>query len=132
MQWIAGVLAGLKALNPLKLARRNIELETKDAQREQELLAVQDKLRKADSALQQKATTHITPRGYLRQDGDETAYCATCFQTKIGILVSLEPPERWNGGVRRCCPVCFRVYWDEPETQTRGAVYLGRYARRRR
>jgi hypothetical protein len=38
-------------------------------------------------------------------DGDKGPYCQACYDGKLRRLVALSPPEDWNGGIRRYCPV---------------------------
>lgn len=37
--------------------------------------------------------------------GDKGPYCQACYDGKFHRLVALSPPEDWNGGIRRFCPV---------------------------
>jgi hypothetical protein len=127
MNWLTGAIAAARNLHPFKLVRRNLELETENAEVRRENLALRDKVRKAESTLKQRSEMSLSSSGYYTQGRDSTAYCATCFQTKE-TLVSLEPPERWNGGVRRNCPACGRSYWDQPQKPAEATFYSPRMA----
>jgi hypothetical protein len=82
-----------------------------------------DQLRSALDALE-KAQAE---RPELRQFGDTNYYyvgskgpfCQACYD-KDGKLVGLLPPENWNRGVRRECPVC-NDYFYEKRMDFRGA-----------
>jgi hypothetical protein len=38
--------------------------------------------------------------------GDKGPYCQACYDNpKVNRLVAMSPPENWNGGIRRYCPV---------------------------
>ena len=40
-------------------------------------------------------------------------FCQACFDGKTGKLVALSPPEDWNRGVRRQCPVCKDYFYEK-------------------
>ena len=48
---------------------------------------------------------------YYFLSDDDGPYCQRCYD-KNEKLVKLPPPENWNGGLRRDCPVCDVTFWD--------------------
>jgi len=109
VRWTEVGRALLRNINVFRLVPRLLELQEENAELRRSNLELQEKLQKA----RRQAGTRLSPRGYRYQDGDETPICATCFETKQ-LPVTLTPPQPWHGGVRRVCPVCGRIYWDEP------------------
>lgn len=109
MSWFALLVSTAKSLNPFHV----LKLEEENAQLRRDKLALEKELQKAQAKLQDKADLIRSPKGYCFFAADPTPFCATCYETK-DIRVSLEPPEEWNGGIRRNCPSCGRSYWDEP------------------
>jgi hypothetical protein len=76
--------------------------------------------------------THQPPVPKIRQvgavnyyfvPGEEEPYCQPCYDGKLKSLVRVSPPETWNGGQRRHCPVC-HIYFQETKS-TDGPVRLG-------
>ena len=55
--------------------------------------------------------------------GDKGPYCQACYDGKLRRLVALSPPEDWNNGIRRYCPV-HEGYVYEKEMQY-GVMRLG-------
>lgn len=54
--------------------------------------------------------------------GDEGPFCQPCYVGK-GKLVTLLPPENWNGGVRRECTVCGEFFYEK--RMDRSPIRLG-------
>jgi hypothetical protein len=44
--------------------------------------------------------------------GDKGPYCQPCYDDK-GKSVALSPPEDWNNGIRRECPVCKEYFYEK-------------------
>jgi hypothetical protein len=64
----------------------------------------------ADSSKRNKRIDRI---GYILFDGDDTPYCATCYEF-YDKRISLTPDEVFLKGIRKVCPLCSRNYWKVP------------------
>ena len=54
---------------------------------------------------------------------EEGPYCQPCYDGKSKSLVGVSPPEAWNGGQRRHCPVCHSIYQETKSAD--GPIRLG-------
>jgi hypothetical protein len=106
MPWLSYVVAFAKNLNPFKA----VKLEIENPQLQRDKIALEQQIAK----LLERDEIKCTAPGYVHVGSGSIAYCATCYETKNQQLVSLEPRERWSGGVRRMCPSCRREYCDQP------------------
>ncbi len=58
--------------------------------------------------------------------GEKGPYCQPCYDLKRK-LMTLTPPQDWNGGTRRRCEVCKEYFYEKPMDFRQGQIkpYMG-------
>jgi hypothetical protein len=102
----------IKQYNNIELNRKIINLEREIADLQSANRKLEDELIEAKSDLAKRAAMHYRAP-YYWQDGDETPFCAKCWEGKDNLPVHLPAPERVFAGIVRKCHHCKTDFWEE-------------------
>lgn len=139
MQILNNALGALKAAQERAKGSKDLELKGAISTLYDELLSLKEALMRVtdeNNDLQHKIEEMIAAqkkKPELRQVGianfyfvgDKGPYCQACYDGELEKLVALSPPENWNGGVRRYCPI-HQDYVYEKEMEVGGMRLGGR------
>ncbi len=141
IQILASAMKALNAAREHSKASKDTDLKADINTLYDELLALKEavirvtdenaELRRTLAEEQARQAEAPPPKPELRQVGavnyyyvaDKGPYCQPCYDGK-GKSVALSPPEDWNNGVRRECPLC-KEYFYEKKMEFRSISRLG-------